>query len=105
LTTETTIVAKNPFDEPGKPGNVKATDWDKDHVDLKWTPPTEGAWESDIPASFKVSNEKYRKYVLVYVKMEEVQCRVILLRRRISLVDGRRRWRFQEIRPLPLSQT
>ena len=39
LVTETTIVAKNPFDEPGKPGNLKATDWDKDHVDLKWTPP------------------------------------------------------------------
>lgn len=26
-------------DEPGKPGNLEATDWDKDHVDLKWSPP------------------------------------------------------------------
>lgn len=26
-------------DEPGKPGNLRATDWDKDHVDLKWEPP------------------------------------------------------------------
>ncbi|XP_037071181.1 LOW QUALITY PROTEIN: twitchin-like [Pollicipes pollicipes] len=34
-----TIVAKNPFDEPGPPGNLEATDWDKDHVDLKWEPP------------------------------------------------------------------
>ncbi|CAG2161698.1 unnamed protein product [Oppiella nova] len=33
------IIAKNPFDEPGKPGTPEATDWDKDHVDLKWTPP------------------------------------------------------------------
>lgn len=49
------IVAKNPFgqffssscfeskrsplDEPGKPGTPEATDWDKDHVDLKWDPP------------------------------------------------------------------
>ena len=29
-----------PFpDEPGPPGNLKATDWDKDHVDLAWEPP------------------------------------------------------------------
>ncbi|CAH1103156.1 unnamed protein product [Psylliodes chrysocephalus] len=39
LETETTIVAKNPFDEPGAPGHLQATDWDKDHVDLAWTPP------------------------------------------------------------------
>lgn len=26
-------------DEPGKPRDVKATDWDKDHVDLAWQPP------------------------------------------------------------------
>lgn len=39
LETEQTIVAKNPFDEPGAPGHLKATDWDKDHVDLAWLPP------------------------------------------------------------------
>ncbi|CAN8010311.1 unnamed protein product, partial [Ixodes pacificus] len=39
LETDGTITAKNPFDEPGKPGSLEATDWDKDHVDLKWTPP------------------------------------------------------------------
>ena len=33
------IVAKDPYDEPGKPTNVEATDWDKDHVDLKWNAP------------------------------------------------------------------
>ncbi|XP_074598807.1 projectin protein bent isoform X2 [Brevipalpus obovatus] len=32
-------VAKNPFDEPGAPGRPEPTDWDKDHVDLKWTAP------------------------------------------------------------------
>lgn len=26
-------------DEPGKPGDLQVTDWDKDHIDLKWTPP------------------------------------------------------------------
>lgn len=40
LETEHSIIAKNPFDEPGKPENVRATDWDKDHVDLAWIPPT-----------------------------------------------------------------
>jgi len=26
-------------DEPDAPGAPEATDWDKDHVDLRWTPP------------------------------------------------------------------
>lgn len=26
-------------DEPGKPGTPEIVDWDKDHVDLKWTKP------------------------------------------------------------------
>lgn len=34
-----TIIAKNPYDEPGKPGRPNIVDWDKDHVDLAWTPP------------------------------------------------------------------
>lgn len=40
LEAEQTIVAKNPFDEPGSPGTPEVTDWDKDHVDLRWTPPS-----------------------------------------------------------------
>lgn len=39
LETEKAVTAKNPFDEPGVPGTPEATDWDKNHVDLKWTPP------------------------------------------------------------------
>lgn len=35
------MVAKNPYDEPGKPGKPEVTDWDKDHVDLQWKPPSE----------------------------------------------------------------
>lgn len=27
------------IDEPGPPGRPEATDWDKDHIDLRWTPP------------------------------------------------------------------
>lgn len=26
-------------DEPGPPGRPEATDWDRDHIDLRWTPP------------------------------------------------------------------
>lgn len=39
METKEAILAKNPFDEPGPPGHLKATDWDRDHVDLQWTPP------------------------------------------------------------------
>ncbi|GAU87381.1 hypothetical protein RvY_00244-2 [Ramazzottius varieornatus] len=40
LTTPKGIIAKNPYDEPGEPGKPEVTDWDKDHVDLQWAPPT-----------------------------------------------------------------
>uniref|UniRef100_A0AC34GPF1 Twitchin n=1 Tax=Panagrolaimus sp. ES5 TaxID=591445 RepID=A0AC34GPF1_9BILA len=39
LETEDSTTAKNPFERPDKPGTPEATDWDSDHVDLKWDPP------------------------------------------------------------------
>ncbi|XP_058467261.1 twitchin isoform X5 [Malaya genurostris] len=39
LATEQYMVAKNPFDEPGKPGTPEAYDWDKNFIELRWTPP------------------------------------------------------------------
>lgn len=39
LETDTGTVAKNPFDEPDKPGRPEPVDWDSDHVDLQWKPP------------------------------------------------------------------
>lgn len=33
------VLAKDPWDEPGKPNNVDVVDWDKDHADLKWAKP------------------------------------------------------------------
>lgn len=33
------ILAKDPWDEPGKPKNVEVVDWDRDHADLKWDKP------------------------------------------------------------------
>ncbi|CAK5074870.1 unnamed protein product [Meloidogyne enterolobii] len=41
LETDHKITAKEPFDAPGKPGKPELVDWDKEHVDLKWEPPTE----------------------------------------------------------------
>ncbi|KAI5726324.1 hypothetical protein M8J76_000791 [Diaphorina citri] len=40
LTTEKSIIAKNPFDEPSKPGIPQIVDYDNESVKLKWTPPT-----------------------------------------------------------------
>lgn len=40
LETEQAIVAKNPFDPPGAPRSPEVVDIDKNHVDLKWEPPT-----------------------------------------------------------------
>lgn len=39
LTSDSPVLAKNPFDEPGKPTDVVPVDWDKDHVDLEWKAP------------------------------------------------------------------
>ncbi|XP_067613922.1 twitchin isoform X10 [Eurosta solidaginis] len=39
LVGDESIIAKNPFDEPARPENLQATDWDKDHIDLSWNPP------------------------------------------------------------------
>lgn len=39
LNAQKSMVAKNPFDEPEKPGTPEIVDWDKDHADLEWTPP------------------------------------------------------------------
>jgi len=39
LEAEESIVAKNPYDPPGKTSRPELTDWDKDFVDLKWNPP------------------------------------------------------------------
>lgn len=40
LDADHTIIAKNPFDEPGAPGTPDVVDWDRDSVDLKWAPPS-----------------------------------------------------------------
>lgn len=39
LATTSTVTAKDPYEKPDKPGTPEATDWDKDRVDLQWTPP------------------------------------------------------------------
>ncbi|KAK6110371.1 Fibronectin type III domain family protein [Brugia pahangi] len=39
LTSTYPIIAKNPFDKPGKPTNFTAVDWGKDYIDLEWKAP------------------------------------------------------------------
>ena len=39
LTTDTSIVAKNPFDPPSKPDAPTPLDWGPDFCELKWKPP------------------------------------------------------------------
>ncbi|ODM93780.1 Twitchin [Orchesella cincta] len=58
LVTDQSIIAKNPFDEPGKPTNLKATDWDKDHVDLAWSKPKDDGG-SPITAFIVEKKDKY----------------------------------------------
>lgn len=39
LVTDVPTTAKNPYTEPDSPGKPELKDWNKDHADLKWTPP------------------------------------------------------------------
>ncbi|PIO60342.1 fibronectin type III domain protein, partial [Teladorsagia circumcincta] len=41
LATDQSILAKNPYEVPGKMEKPKVTDWDKDHADLEWKPPAD----------------------------------------------------------------
>lgn len=39
LSMDHSIIAKNPWEAPGKPQDLTIVDWDKDHMDLEWKPP------------------------------------------------------------------
>ena len=39
LTTDKETLAKNPYEEPGKPKTPEVVDWDADRVSLEWQPP------------------------------------------------------------------
>lgn len=41
LATEEATLAKNPYERPDKPDAPDITDWDSDHVDLKWKAPND----------------------------------------------------------------
>lgn len=73
LETDETIVAKNPFDEPGKVGNLRATDWDKDHVDLAWTPPLEDGG-SPVTGYLIEKKDKYGQWEKV-AQVDPTQCK------------------------------
>lgn len=68
LETTQAILAKDPFDEPGKPGTPEITDYDNTSVDLKWEPP-----KSDGGAQIeKYIIEKKEKYNPNWEKAAEV---------------------------------
>lgn len=77
LETDTSILAKNPFDEPGKPGKPKATDWDKHFVQLRWDAP---AFDGGAPITSYII-EKKDKHSTKWQKAAETignacECRV-----------------------------
>lgn len=39
LATTSSITAKDPYEKPDKPGTPQVVDWDRNHVDLEWSPP------------------------------------------------------------------
>lgn len=61
LVTDSSIIAKNPFDEASKPENLRVTDWDKDNVSLAWTPP-ENDGGSPITAYVVEKKDKYGQW-------------------------------------------
>lgn len=68
LVTDRGTVAKNPYDEPGKPGTPEIVDYDNTSVDLKWDKPkTDGG--SPIQ---KYIIEKKEKHALMWEKCAEV---------------------------------
>ncbi|CAD7001755.1 unnamed protein product, partial [Ceratitis capitata] len=61
LVGDESIIAKNPFDEPGKPENLRANDWDRDHIDLAWVPPLSDGG-SPITAYIVEKKDKYGQW-------------------------------------------
>lgn len=82
LVAEQSIIAKNPFDEAGKPENVRATDWDKDHVDLAWTPPLNDGG-SPITAYVVEKKDKYGQWEKA-AEVSAVECKATVP----DLVEG-----------------
>jgi predicted phage tail protein len=56
-----TMVAKNPFEEPSPPRNLKAVDWSKDSIDLVWEPPLNDNG-SPIEAYLVEKKDRYGKW-------------------------------------------
>ncbi|RWS24197.1 twitchin-like protein, partial [Leptotrombidium deliense] len=62
------IIAKNPYDEPGKPGTPEIVDWDNKSVDLVWEKP---ASDGGAPITSYIV-EKKEKFAIVWSKATEV---------------------------------
>jgi len=52
-----TVTIKDPYTRPTKPGAPEVTDWDKDHVDLKWNEPKS---DGGAPIDYYIIEKKTR---------------------------------------------
>ena len=57
LSMSDSITAKDPFGKPDKPGTPEVLDWDRDFVELKWTPPKK---ECGTPITAYIIEKKSR---------------------------------------------
>ncbi|XP_037026623.1 twitchin-like isoform X3 [Bradysia coprophila] len=58
-----TILAKNPWDEPSKPKSLEITDWDKDHVKLKWVKPDKDGGAEITEYEIEVKDKQSKEWV------------------------------------------
>lgn len=62
------VLAKDPWDEPGKPKNVEVTDWDVDHAKLKWEAPDS---DGGAPITGYIIEQK-EKFAKDWTKAKEI---------------------------------
>lgn len=88
-TFKSSILAKDPWDEPGKPQSVDLIDWDKDHADLKWEAPENDG--GDLITSYIL--EYKEKFSNDWVTSKEVDGQT-----RAATVDGLKEGQQYEFR-------
>ena len=78
LESDKSILAKNPYDEPDKPGKPKIKNWDRNYVDLKWdAPATDGGspitgYIIENKISMEQNGKKQPKFLEMNVKPESM---------------------------------
>ena len=63
LVMDEAIVAKNPFDPPGVPGQPEVSDWGADFADLRWMTPDEDGGSEITGYRIEVRNRDKRAWI------------------------------------------